>query len=451
MSNEKGDNGRLSTLRFMGRALAHRNFRLFFIGQLVSMIGGWMTRVASGWLVFRLSNSADAAFWLGITGFAGQIPNVFLMPWAGVFVDRWNLHRLLIITQSGFMVQTTLLTIVAFVGEPGLTTIGLVIGLSFLEGIINAFDMPARQAFIVEMVTAKEDHANAIALNSTLMNSARLIGPALAGIAIALAGEAWCFLADSVSSLAIIGALWAMTLPPKQRKSHHPHPWQGLKEGFRYAFGFAPIRTLLLLLALVSFMGMPYSVLMPIFASDVLHGGPYTLGFLTTASGFGALMGALYLTSRQSVVGLGRMIIVATTCFGIGLIGFAFSRFLWLSLMMLVIAGFGMMVQMASSNTILQTIVEDDKRGRVMSFYSLAFLGITPFGSLFAGTMAGWIGPSYTLIIGGIACVVGAAWFALKLPRIRLLVRPIYIEKGILPEIASGLQSAAGFSEPQED
>jgi MFS family permease len=435
----------------MGRALAHRNFRLFFIGQLVSMIGGWMTRVASGWLVFRLSSGGDAAFWLGITGFAGQIPSVFLMPWAGVFVDRWNLHRLLIITQSGFMVQTTLLTIVAFIGEPGFTTIGLVIALSFLEGIINAFDMPARQAFIVEMVTAKEDQANAIALNSTLMNGARLIGPALAGIAIALAGEAWCFLIDSVSSLAIIGALLAMTLAPKQRKTHHPHPWHGLKEGFRYAFGFAPIRTLLLLLALVSFMGMPYSVLLPIFTSDVLHGGPYTLGFLTTASGLGALTGALYLTSRKSVVGLGRMIIIATSCFGIGLIGFAFSHFLWLSLVMLVIAGFGMMVQMASSNTILQTIVEDDKRGRVMSFYSLAFLGITPFGSLFAGTMAGWIGPSYTLVIGGCACLIGAGWFALRLPRIRKLVRPIYIEKGIMPEIASGLQSATGLTEPPED
>jgi MFS family permease len=301
------------------------------------------------------------------------------------------------------------------------------------------------------MVTVKEDQANAIALNSTLMNGARLIGPALAGVAIALAGEAWCFLADSVSSLAIIGALLAMTLPPKKKRSHHPHPWQGLKEGFRYAFGFAPIRTLLLLLALVSFMGMPYSVLLPIFASDVLHGGPYTLGFLTTASGVGALTGALYLASRRTVVGLGRMIIMATTCFGIGLIGFALSGHLWLSLLMLVIAGFGMMVQMASSNTILQTIVEDDKRGRVMSFYSLAFLGITPFGSLFAGTMAGWIGPSYTLVIGGIACVVGAAWFALRLPRIRKLVRPIYIEKGIMPEIASGLQSTTGISEPPED
>jgi MFS family permease len=388
MSAESPNSPRFAQFYAMGRALAHSNFRLFFVGQTISIIGGWMSRVATGWLVFRLSG-ADSAFFLGIVGFAGQVPAFFLAPIAGVLVDRWNRHRLLIVTQTSFMVESALLAVVAFSAESGTATIWLIVCLSLVEGFINAFDMPARQAFIVEMVTRKEDQANAIALNSSLVNGARLVGPSLAGVLIALAGEGWCFVVDAVSSIAIIGALLAMQVLPRVRELHSTSVWRGLAEGVTYAFGFVPIRTILLLLALVSFMGMPYMVLMPIFAADVLDGGAHTLGFLTTAAGLGALIGALYLASRTSVRGLGRIIVLATFLFGAGLIGFAFSRLLLVSLLMLVLSGLGMMVQMAASNTILQTIVEEDKRGRVMSFYSMAFLGMAPFGSLFAGLLAG--------------------------------------------------------------
>src|SRR5262245_13636938 len=282
-----------------------------------------------------------------------------------------------------------------------------------------------------------------MALSSSLVNGARLVGPSLAGVVIALTGEAWCFVIDSVSYVAVIASLLAMHVRQRQRTPHVGSVWRRLREGFSYAFGFAPVRALLLLLALVSFMGMPYSVLMPKFAGEVLGGGPYTLGFLSGASGVGALTGALYLASRPTVLGLGRVIVVTTMLFGLGLIGFGLSQMLWLSLLLMLVTGFGMMVQMAASNTILQTIVEEDKRGRVMSFYSMAFLGMAPFGSLLAGGLADQIGPSWTVAIGGVACLVGAGVFALNLGRLRKHIRPIYTRLGILPEVATGIQSAA--------
>jgi MFS family permease len=439
----------------MGRALAHRNYRLFFVGQGISMIGTWMTRVASSWLVFRLSNPDDAAFLLGVVGFAGQAPTFFLAPVAGVLVDRWNRHRVLVVTQTLSLIQSSLLATVAFLGEPGPTTIFMIAALAVFQGVINSFDMPARQAFLVEMIDRKEDLANAIALNSSLVNGARLVGPTVAGLTIALVGEGWCFVLDAVSYLAVIIALLAMRLAPAPSRPHPGPVLRGLVQGFRYAFGFPPIRSLLLLLALVSFMGMPYTVLLPLFAAHILQGGAYTLGFLSAASGVGALIGALYLASRQTVLGLGRTIVLSTTIFGLGLIGFAWSENLWLSLALMVATGCGMMVQMAASNTILQTIVEEDKRGRVMSFYGMAFLGMAPFGSLFAGALAGYIGPPHgaadTVMIGGIACLVGALAFAVRLPRLRTLVRPIYVRKGILPEVATGLQSATELAQVAED
>jgi MFS family permease len=436
-----------SALRLMARALVHRNYRLFFAGQGISLIGTWMTRVATGWLVFRLSGS-DSAFLLGVVGFAGQAPSFFLTPFAGVLVDRWNRHRLLILTQFLSLIQSALLAVVAFRNEPGTGTILQVVVLSLLQGVINAFDLPARQAFLVEMIARKEDLSNAIALNSSLVNGARLVGPSLAGILIALVGEGWCFLTDAISYVAVVMALLAMQLPTRE-VNHHPTPiWRGMKEGFRYSFGFAPIRTILLLLALVSFMGMPYTVLMPIFAADILQGGPYVLGFLSAASGFGALTGALYLASRRSVLGLGNVIWIGTVIFGVGLVGFAFSTNLWISLLTMLLTGFGMMVQMAASNTIVQTIVDEDKRGRVMSYFGMAFLGMTPFGSLFAGALAGWIGAANTVLVGGIACLAGAGIFALRLPHIRTMVRPIYARMGILPEVASGVQSATDLPQP---
>lgn len=409
------------------------------------MIGGWMSRVATGWLVFRLSES-DPALMLGVIGFVGQAPAFLLSPFAGVMVDRWNRHRLLIATQSAFMIQSALLAAVAFFAEPGTQTLVLIGCLSAFEGLLNAFDMPARQAFLLEMVTRQEDQPNAIALNSSLVNGARLIGPTLAGVLIATAGEGWCFVADAASSIAIVGALLAMTIATRPPQQSSKPLWHDLKDGFRYAFGFAPIRSILLLLALVSFMGIPYSVLLPIFAVDVLHGGPYTLGFLTTAAGVGALTGALYLASRLTVLGLGRVIVLATSLFGVGLIVFGLSNVFWLSLLALLFAGCGMMVQMAACNTILQTIVDHDKRGRVMGFYSMAFLGMVPCGSLFAGLMAGWFGAPITVVIGGCACLAGAAWFGFRLPAIRALVRPIYAQRGISREVASGLQAAADLA-----
>ncbi len=433
----------------LGRALTHRNYRLFFFGQGTSMIGTWMTRVATGWLVFRLSGP-NSAFLLGLVGFAGQLPTFFLAPIAGALVDRWNRHRTLIVTQVLALIQSALLAAVAFADVPGPATIAAVLVLCLMQGLINAFDMPARQAFLIEMIEGKEDLPNAIALNSSLVNGARLVGPAVAGLLIAAAGEGWCFLIDAVSYLAVIAALLAMRVAPRSAVARVHSVWKEIGEGFRYAFGFAPIRDLLLLLALVSFMGMPYTVLLPIFAADLLQGGPSTLGFLSGASGVGALVGALYLASRQSVLGLGPLISLATATFGVGLVGLALSRLLGLSLALMLLIGAGMMVQMAASNTILQTIVEEDKRGRVMSFYSMAFLGMTPFGSLFAGLVATQIGAAGTVLLGGVACMIGAAWFALRLPKLRARVRPIYRRLGILPEIATGMQAAAELTRPPE-
>jgi MFS family permease len=446
MPAEHDDPPRKGFLRSVTRALSHRNFRLFFVGQTVSMVGGWMTRVAIGWLVFRLGGP-DSAFLLGLVGFVGQAPAFFLAPIAGVLVDRWNRHRFLVVTQALFMAESGLLTLVAFSGASGPAMIDLLLALSCFEGLVNAFDLPARQAFLSDMVPRSEDRANAIALNSSLVNGARFVGPALAGVVIAVGSEGWCFAADAVSSLAIIGALLAMRIPRPERILREAPAWRELAHGVRYAFGFAPIRAILLLLALVSFAGGPYTLLIPVFA-DLLGGGPSTLGLLTAASGAGALAGALYLASRTSVLGLGRIIVVATCLFGAGLAGFALSRFVWVSAAMLALTGFGMMVQMAASNTILQTVVDEDKRGRVMGLYALAFLGATPLGSLLAGVLAGWAGVTATVLAGGVACLVGAVVFAIHLPRLRAAVQPIYAGMGILPEIATGMQAAAEAIRP---
>lgn len=445
-------------LRAISRALAHRNYRLFFAGQAVSLIGTWMTRIATGWLVYRLAGQRhDSALLLGVVSFVGQSPSFFLTPFTGVLVDRWDRRRLLVVTQALFAVQSSLMALTSFLYDQqqsaftASTAVAVIVGLSLFQGVLNAFDMPARQAFLVEMVKRREDLPNAIALNSSLVNGARLVGPSVAGMLIALAGEGWCFAIDAVSYLAVIAALLAMQVEPPAAPRSHPPVWQGIREGFAYAFGFAPIRALLLLLGLVSLAGMPYSVLMPIFADDILEGGPYALGFLSAAGGVGALVGALYLASRETVLGLGRILVVATVLFGAGLIGFGLSRTLWLSLLLMLVTGFGMMVQMAASNTILQTIVEEDKRGRVMSFYSMAFLGMTPFGSLLAGLLAQRIGAPGTVILGGVACWLAAAMFAFQLPRLRTLVRPLYVRLGILPEVAAGLGSAAELTRPPQE
>lgn len=430
-----------SAWRFALRALRHRNYRLFFGGQSISLIGTWMTRIATAWLVYRLTHSA---FLLGVVGFCGQAPIMLLGSFAGVWIDRLNRHRTLVVTQVLSMIQSFWLAGLAL---SGIITVGDIIALSLFQGAINAFDMPARQAFVVEMVEDRNDLSNAIALNSSMVNSARLIGPSLAGLVIAAFGEGYCFLIDGVSYIAVIISLLLMQFFREQVRPPRKHVLHELKEGLQYAVQFAPIRSILLLLAVASLMGMPYIVLMPIFAGRVLHGGPHTLGFLMGASGVGALLGAMVLATRRSVRGLGRVIAMAAVGFGGGLVGFSNSQWLWLSLLLMMVTGFSMMTLMASSNTILQTIVDESKRGRVMSFYSMALMGTAPFGSLIAGTVAARIGAPRTLMIGGSVCMLGGAWFASQLGKIRKIVRPIYRRLGIIPEVASAMQAAANLPE----
>src|ERR1700690_3528095 len=415
--------------KFAVRALRSRNYRLFFTGQTVSLIGTWMTQIATSWLVYRLTGSA---LLLGVVGFASRIPTFLLGPFAGVWVDRWNRHRTLVVTQVLSMLQSFALAGLALAGA---ITIREVIWLGLAQGIINAFDMPARQSFVIQMVEDRADLSNAIALNSSMVNTARLLGPAIAGVIIAAVGEGYCFLIDGFSYLAVIASLLAMRSSAVQQARAQKAILHELKEGWGYVTNFVPIRSILLLLALISLVGMQYTVLMPIFAAQVLHGGAHTLGFLMGASGVGALFGAMFLASRKSVLGLGRMVPLAAASFGIGLLALGSSRFLPLSLLLMAIVGGAMMIQMAASNTILQTIVQDDKRGRVMSFYSMAFLGMAPFGSLLAGALASRLGAPRTVMISGIICIAGAGWFASQLNAIRELVHPIYRKLGIIPEI----------------
>lgn len=411
-------------LRFALRALRYRNYRLFFGGQSFSLIGTWMQQLALGWLAYDLTNSA---FLLGLIGFAGMIPTLAVSPIAGVFSDRWNRYHILLATQSLAMLQAFLLAVLTLTGA---IRYEYIVALAIFLGIVNAFDIPARQSFVVEIVERKEDLGNAIALNSLMFNGARLIGPSIAGVLIGLAGEGTCFLLNALSYAGILAALAAIKVPPRENRPA-TQVWQGLREGFAYAFGFAPIRYILLQLAVISLMGMPYAVLMPIFARDILMGGPGTLGFLMACSGTGALIGAIYLAARKSILGLGKWIVYGSSLFGCAIIAFSFSRVVWLSAALMVVSGFGMIIQMASSNTILQTIVEEDKRGRVMSFFALAIMGTSPLGSLFAGYMGEKIGVVYTLMISGIICIAGALLFAGRLPEIREKVRPIYRSMGI--------------------
>jgi MFS family permease len=421
--------GRRSNLAFMLRAFRYRNYRLFFGGQIVSLTGTWVTTTATGWLVYRLTGNA---WYLGVVGFASQFPAFLLSSAAGIYVDRWNRHHLLIATQTMSM---AIAFVLAGLTLSGLITIHALIVISVLQGLVNAFDMPCRQAFVVSVIEDRADLGNAIALNSSMFNGARLIGPSVAATIIAATSEGWCYLLDGVSFLAVIIALLCMRLPAAPvRTRAHASVFQQFKEGWSYAFGFGPVRAIITLLAIVSLVGVPYTVLMPIFAGDILHGGPHTFGLLLTASGLGALLGAIWLASRRSVVGLSRVIPLAAGLFGFGLIGFAASRYLWLSVIFLVISGFGLMVQAACSNTVLQTIVPDEKRGRVMSFFLMAYLGTAPFGSLIAGALTGRMGAPLTLALGGGCCAIGALWFAGGLKEFHETIRPVYIDLGLITE-----------------
>ena len=392
----------------------------------MSLIGTWITRVATSWLVYRLTGSV---LLLGVVAFAGQIPTLILAPVAGVLVDRWNRHRILLVTQVLSMLQSFALAGLSFAG---IIRVRDVLLLQIAQGIINAFDTPARQSFVVEMVEDRADLPNAIALNSSMVNLSRVIGPSIGGGIIAAVGEAWCFTIDGLSYIAVIGSLLAMHVVNLPHAPRTTKVVEELVDGFHYVTRSPPIRSALLLLALVSTMGMPYTVLMPAVARNVLHGDSHTLGFLMTAAGLGALAGAFYLASRRTVIGLGRVIAIAAVTFGVALVLFSLSRNLILSLAILPLVGGGMIVTMAAVNTVLQTIVEERMRGRMMAFYTMAFLGTAPIGSLIAGVVANRIGPTNTILLGGLACMAGGTWFAVRLPKFRSFVRPIYVERGII-------------------
>jgi MFS family permease len=408
------------------RALRAPNFRLFFSGQSISLIGTWMTRIATSWLVYRLTGSA---WLLGIVGFMGQIPTFLLAPFAGVWVDRWNKRTVLVWTQALAAAQSLALAVLTLTHR---ITVRDILALSVLQGLINAFDMPGRQAFLVEMVDDKRDLGNAIALNSSIVNLARLIGPSLAGLVISLYSEGWCFLIDGVSYFAVIASLLMMQLRPLAVVKSGDSIFQQLREGWQYVSRFLPIRNLLLLFAVVSLMGMPYTVLMPVFASQVLHGGPHTFGFLMGAAGVGALVSAVLLALRKTVKGLLRMVPISAALFGAGLVAFGLSHILWLSLTLMLVVGFGMMQGMAASNTIIQTLAPTDKRGRVMSYYTMAFVGMAPFGSLLAGGLAHAMSASWAVVLTGSCCILGAAWFWRSMGAVREAMRPIYRELGII-------------------
>jgi MFS family permease len=408
------------------RALRHRNFKLFFFGQSISVIGTWMTRLATTWLVYHLTHSA---LLLGIVSFAGQIVSFALGPFAGVWVERLNRRQLLVWTQAGGAVQSLAMAALTLAH---VITLGEIIVLTALQGLINAFDMPARQSFLVKMVEDPNDLSNAIAINSSMANGARLVGPAIAGLIVGAFGEGWCFLIDGISYFAVIASLLLMHIKPVDSRRNTASMLEQMREGWDYVRTFRPIRTILLLFALVSLMGYSYSVLLPLFAAQVLHGGAATLGWLTGASGVGALTSALSLAVRRSVVGLTRMLQIAAAMLGGALILFGLSHTLWLSLALMMFVGFGLMQCASASNTIIQSLVPEDKRARAMSYYTMAFFGAAPFGSLMAGAMAERIGAPYTVIFTGAFCIAGALWFTFDLPKINSVMRPIYQEMGLM-------------------
>lgn len=398
-----------------------------------------------GWLVYRLTGSA---FLLGLVAFTAQGPTFFLAPFAGVLADRSNRHRIVVTTQVLMMLQAAALTVLVLTNA---IEYWQVLVLSAFFGCASAFDIPARQSLLLEMVENRADLANAIALNSSMFNAARLVGPAIAGFMIAQFGEGIAFLINALSYAAVLVALLTMRLAPRSVRPFASNIFSNLREGFSYSFGFPPIRDVLLLVATTALFGVPFSVLLPVFAVTTLHGDATTLGFLMSATGVGALGGALYLAARESVRGLSRVITSAAALFGAALVAFAFSRSLAISMVLLTLAGFGMMVQMAASNTFLQTVAPDDKRGRVISLYTVAYIGVAPLGSLLAGFLAQHLTAPLTIATGGGLCLVGAFVFARRIPQFRELVRPIYRELGIIPEVASGIQAATQLTTPPEE
>jgi MFS family permease len=419
---------RLSGLAMIARALRYRNYRLFFFGQGVSVIGTWMQQTALGYLVYRLTGNR---LLLGMAAFCAQIPVFCLAPLAGVIADRIDRRRLVIATQTFAMIQAAVLGALTLTGA---VQIWHILALAVVLGTSNAFDMPTRQSFVVQMLDSPKDLPNALALNSLLVNSARIIGPAIAGRLIAAWGEGQCFVINSATYVAVIAAMLAMNIRPVRRRGRHPKFLTSLNEGARYVIRSAPIRSVLLLLAALSLLGMPYSVQLPAFARDVLHGDAQTLGTLLGSVGAGAVVAMLYMASRPSVRGLGRLMAACTALFGAALIAFGFSSWLPLSSALLAVTGFSAVVQIIGANTLVQTLVDDDKRGRVMSFHALCFMGMGPFGNLLIGGLAQTLGVQKAVIVGGAGCLLTAAAFATVLPRLARAAHPVYVRMGIVAE-----------------
>lgn len=424
-------------LGFMVRALRHRNYRLFFSGQIVSLCGTWMTNVATGWLVYRLTGSP---LMLGVVTFAGQIPVFVLSPFAGALADRMDKRRGLVLTQFFSMLQSFALAALVFSGHASIAAIA---SLSLVQGLITSFDIPLRQSFLVEMVQDRDDLGNAIALNSSMFNAARLVGPSIGALVIAGVGEAWCFFIDGCSFIGVIASFLMMDVPAPVPVIRKHGVLSDLHEGWLTVSGAGPIRRIIMLLAVVSLLGASYMTLLPAFAASVLHGDAHTLGILMSSIGAGALIGAAWLAGRRSVLGLVKVIPNAAGIFGLSLAGLAFSRTLWLSSAFLVIAGCSLMVHVASSNTILQTIVDDDKRGRVMAFYTMAFVGTAPFGSLLMGRLSESTSLGFAIGLGGLSCSAAAAVFLSGLPGLKAAIRPIYLRMGILPPVTTASDTAS--------
>jgi MFS family permease len=398
-----------ANLKQILRALRHRNYRLYLSGQAISVTGTWMQQIAMGWLVYRLTDSAQM---LGVVSFAGQIPALLLMSVAGVLADRLDCRRILLITQALAMLQAA-----AFLGA------------------VNAFDMPTRHAFLVQMIEDKNDLPSGIALHSSMFNSARLVGPSIAGLIVAAWSEGGCFLINAVSYVGVLAALYAIRVRERPACEVHPSVFDGLKDGVQYVWRTAPIKAVLALIATVSFVGMPYQVLMPVFARDVLHGGAHTFGFLVASSAAGSLIGAIYLASRRSAIGLERVIPVGLGLFAVAVLGFAHSRTLWLSMSLLVCSGLGTMVVFASSNTLVQTVVDDSRRGRVMSLYTLSFMGMGPFGVLLAGALAQHLGAPTTVTLYGVACLGAVGLYLTRLRALSASLHPMHVRLGLVPEM----------------
>jgi MFS family permease len=434
-----------SRIALMLRSLRHRNFRLFFAGQLISLVGTWMDIIAESWLVYRLTGSS---LLLGTMAFASQIPVFLLAPIGGTVADRYNRHRLIIATQSCAMVLAGILAWLTLSHRIE-RHIDYLFILASLLGVVNAFDIPARQAFLMDMV-GRDDLMNAIALNSSMFNGARIVGPAVAGILVAKIGEGWCFAANSISFIAVIAGLVAMHVPKPKLLQSHKSAIENIVEGFRFARRSVPIRSLLMLIGLVSLVGMPYSVLMPIFAAQILHGNARTLGILMGATGVGALIGALTLAAKRGMKGLSKWVAITSTTFGLGLIAFSFSRSIILSVILLVPVGLSMMVQMASTNTLLQAMVPDQLRGRVIALYSMMFMGMAPFGGFFAGAIAQKIGAPWTLAMGGMACVAGSALFFSRLPAIRAEARELILAQGMAGGEPAAEMNVGGMAQNAE-